>query len=95
MFDHFQAMVRTICMKLVQTPEVSGRKDTIGGSTYTLDVWDEHPHCDEALSLLREFRERVSALRQRVEVYNAEHGVPDDFKRVVVYMGQSVLDDER
>ena len=62
-FDHFQAVVATICQKL----DTKGRKptteDEVGGSTYTLEIWPGHPLESEARSQLRRFREGTSELR--------------------------------
>jgi hypothetical protein len=63
----------------------------VGGSTYTLEVWEGHPLQDEAMGELRAFRERVSALRTRIVAHNERTTVPDERIRVVVYGGQCVI----
>ncbi len=52
-YDHFHAVVRTICNRLEPGVCDSRFKDSIGGSTYTLDVGPGHPHEQEVLSLAR------------------------------------------
>ncbi len=93
-FDHYKAMVNTITTRL--TREFASRKERerVGGATYTLDVWKGHPLADEAMSTLARLRAELSAQRARVEEYNAEHGVPEDHTRVVLYVGQCLIGDE-
>jgi hypothetical protein len=91
--DHFQAMVQAISQRLG-----GGRAepaDEVGGSTYTFDVWPGHPLEDEVRACLARFREHHGELRQRVEQYNAEHGLPGSYREVVVYAGQCVRERER
>ena len=91
-FDHFNAMVTALCVKLRQLQLKTLPSDVVGGSTYSFDVPEGHPHEDEVLALLRETREQVSALRQKVSEYNDEHGRGDDAPRkVTFYFGQSVI----
>jgi hypothetical protein len=71
-FDHYHALVQTICRKLNQDPRAS-RSDTTGGSTYTFDVWAGHPYEERALAILRRFREEQSELRGLIQQHNDEH----------------------
>lgn len=89
-FDHFQAVVATICKKLRDSAESALPSDEVGGSTYTFEVWPGHPLEAEARGQLRSMRERLSDLRRRVAEHNAEHAMPEKRSRVVVYGGQSV-----
>jgi len=89
-FDHFQAMINVIAKR---AEGVAGH-DLIGGSTFHFDIHDLHPHEDEVLSLLKEIRTRVSALRKRVDEHNREHAPADKRPyRVVFYLGQNVIAD--
>lgn len=89
-FDHYQAVVQTICARLRDDgPPVS--KAETGGSTYTFDVTREHPLADEVYGMLARFRESASELRARVEAHNREHGLAASHDRVVVYGGQTVI----
>jgi hypothetical protein len=63
----------------------------VGGSTFTLDVWDGHPHADEAYGVLTRFRALHLELFERIERHNAEHGRPRDYEQVVIYFGQHVV----
>lgn len=87
-FDHFQAMVQTICSKLQKDSDGTSADDTVGGSTYTLDIWKGHPLEQEARGSLKRFRQQLSDLRQRIKRYNSECGYPETIDRIVIYGGQ-------
>lgn len=86
--DHFQAMSAALCSKLATAGQASDPGDTVGGSTWSLDVWDGHPLREEVLSTLRRVREEVESLRTRVDEHNAQQKPDDTSERVVVYVGQ-------
>jgi hypothetical protein len=91
-FDHYHALVSTLCCRLSPDPLLAQLpSESIGGSTYTFDVWPGHPLYEEVLATLRRARRAQSELRKRVEAHNALHGVPDSFSQVVTYAGQSVV----
>lgn len=89
-FDHFQALVKTIAQRVSGAAE--GREEQIGGSTYSFDVWPGHPHEGEALAQLKEFRQRTSNLRERIRAHNQTHVHPPRFSSVTLYAGQAVID---
>lgn len=91
-FDHFQALVRTICQKLGVQGEPEG--DRVGGSTYTFSVWPGHPHEAEVLETLARFRTAQSALRAQVDRHNDAVGIPPEHVQVVTYAGQSLIHQE-
>ncbi len=91
LFDHYQAMVHAFANKLGQGHNRSLPQDVIGGSTWSFDVWDEHPHKDEVYGLLRTMRAQVSELRGRVTAYNQIHRQPGrPFDKITFYVGQNV-----
>ncbi|HEX4337672.1 MAG TPA: hypothetical protein VH062_17280 [Polyangiaceae bacterium] len=92
-FDHFQALVTTVLAKL-RMDSGATPADLIGGSTYTLEVWEGHPFEEEALGELRGFRARLSKLREKIAEYNTRTTVPDARTRVVIYGGQCVINYE-
>ena len=92
-FDHFQALVKTICCKLRLDSSASVR-DLVGGSTYTFVVWSGHPLEDEVTSELGLYRKRASELRRRVDEHNREQGIPARHRKVISYAGQCVIDEE-
>jgi hypothetical protein len=91
-YDHFHALVRTICSKLARGPSAS-EQDRAGGSTYSFTVWPGHPHHDEVLATLERFRAEQSALRAKVDAYNAHSGVPERHRTLVTYAGQHLLEE--
>jgi hypothetical protein len=90
-YDHFHAVVRTVCNRLEASSNDGRFKDSIGGSTYTFDVGPGHPFEQEVLALLGDFRKRCSDLRQRVSSHNRRHGFCKTGENVVFYIGQSVI----
>ena len=94
LFDHYQAVVRTLCTRLQATGDATRHSET-GGSTYSFTVWPGHPLEDEVRGLLREYRERHTELRERLEAYNLEQAVPEQHQRVTAYGGLCILDEER
>lgn len=91
MFDHYQAVVTAMCTKLRRGAGTAAN-DRIGGSTFTLSVWEGHPHYDEVMGQLAAMRSEAIALRERVTTYNQEHPPPEDAVRVISYMGQTLLE---
>jgi hypothetical protein len=91
-FDHFQALVTTLTMKLRLREAGTVPEEWVGGSTYSFDVSREHPLFGEVTGFLSATRERAVSLRARVfEVNQARPVAPSDLLRVVVYVGQSIL----
>lgn len=90
-YDHVQAVVRTITQKLAGALRADAT-DTIGGSTYTFEVWAGHPLQHEVLGTLARFRREYDELRARVRAFNDVHASPAVSQRVVVYHGQSVTE---
>jgi hypothetical protein len=93
LFDHFQAVVKTIVARLRRGTDAAGDAES-GGSTYTFSIWRGHPFESEVRGLLQEFRARHSRLREQIQAYNDAHESPRVFERVTVYGGSSVLADE-
>jgi hypothetical protein len=90
-FDHFQAMVKTIVCRLREDRAAPNLTDRVGGSTYTLDVWPGHPLEEEAVATLARLRATLGELRKRVEAFNAEHPTPERYTQVVLYAGQCLI----
>jgi len=95
--DHYQAMVTAICTKLRKGLTRAQEAEVIGGSTYSYEVWDQHPLKQEALGFLQSTRQRAQDLRRRIEAYNQSHPADEESKqRVFTYVGQTVIaPDER
>jgi hypothetical protein len=88
--DHYQALVSAVSSKLRGGSQASELGDTVGGSTWSLDVWPGHPLEAEAKSTLRRLRDDVEGLRQRVDAHNQSVGHAQPTEQVVVYLGQYV-----
>ncbi|HEX6276485.1 MAG TPA: hypothetical protein VFZ53_25765 [Polyangiaceae bacterium] len=93
-FDHFKAMVTTILGRLRANDMTAVLADRTGGSTYTIDVWDEHPLADEVYGTLANIRTSLSDLRARVDEYNRGREIPESHERVVIYAGQCVIHED-
>lgn len=93
-FDHFQAMVKTICCRLRDDRPVTNAGDTVGGSTYTLDIWHGHPLEEEACTTLSRLRATLVDLRQRVEAVNGSQGIPEQHNQLILYVGQCMIDQD-
>jgi hypothetical protein len=92
-FDHYQAMVTAICSKLRRGAQSSTRGEWIGGSTYSFEIWANHPLRDEVLGFLQATRDRAANLRARVDTFNREARPAQEARmRVVAYVGQTVVD---
>ncbi|HET9953843.1 MAG TPA: hypothetical protein VFQ61_05050 [Polyangiaceae bacterium] len=90
-FDHFKALVNTITCRLSIHRSSPNLADRVGGSTYTLDVWPGHPHEQEALGTLRDLRQKLGELRDKVEGFNAHNPVPESYTQVLLYAGQCLI----
>jgi hypothetical protein len=91
--DHFTALVRTVVRKL-GTEQRATADDEVGGSTYHFVLWRGHPLQEEVLGELRRFRERMSALRSRVDAHNETKPDPDHPLKVTAYYGQLIQEDD-
>ncbi len=85
MFDHFQAVVRTLCARL----RGEGSSASTGGSTYSFDVWPGHPLEAQVKNTLRRLRAELGELWERVEAHNRTGTLPAEYEQITVYAGQS------
>jgi hypothetical protein len=95
-FDHFQALVKTVTSKLRRDPPGDASPELVGGSTYTFVVWPGHPYFDAVSGELADYRRRRSELRASVDAFNASAGIPPRHQKFVSYAGQCVIvEDDR
>ena len=87
-------MVTTVVGRLHRNSTVPTPADRTGGSTYTVSVWPGHPLAEEVYGTLGRLRAELGDLRQRVAKVNREQGLPDAHTRVVIYVGQSAIQEE-
>ncbi len=92
-FDHFKAQVTTIISRLRDEPTSPQLADRTGGSTYTLSVWPGHPMAEEVYGTLQRFRAELSSMRDRAARINETITEPEAYDRVVVYVGQRVVNE--
>ena len=94
-FDHFQAMVTALCVKLRQGATSSGHSDRIGGTTLSFDVWDGHPYEERVYGLLQQVRDDLIPLWDEVAEYNADKRArAERGSKVTFYFGQTVQSGE-
>ncbi len=93
-FDHYQAMVKTILCRLREERVAPSLADRIGGSTYTVDVWPGHPFEERAYDALSRLRASMIELRQQIEAFNDEHERPEEYTQVLLYLGQCLIPQE-
>jgi hypothetical protein len=94
-FDHLQAVVQTIGQRLQRARGTDSRDaDSIGGSTYSFDLWPGHPLESEIKGQLAALRVRLGELRQRLDAHNESAGLPARYQQVVTYVGQCILERE-
>ncbi len=91
-FDHYKALVGTVLSRLSR--ERTALQDRVGGSTYTIDVWDGHPLADETYAALGRIRASLTELRERVQTVSASMEPPSVLSRVVIYAGQCLFEEE-
>lgn len=91
--DHFQAMMGAISRKLALGPTPADQQEVIGGSTWSLDVWQGHPLEAEAKGTLARIRGELESLRQRIDAIESHGSPPPAIERVIVYVGQNVQSD--
>jgi hypothetical protein len=90
-YDHFHALVRTLCARLDPDTAREGRREHIGGATYSLDIAANHPLRERVLGTLERLRGELSELRRQVNEHNRDAPPGPDRERVVIYAGQCVL----
>jgi hypothetical protein len=96
-FDHVQAVVQTIGQRLQRarnTDASAPDADSVGGSTYSFDLWPGHPLEAEVKGQLSALRVGLGELRLRVAAHNQAAGLPGQYQQVVTYVGQCLLDRE-
>ncbi len=93
-FDHFQAMVKTICCRLREDRPGAERDDVVGGSTFSFDVWEGHRFEQEVRTTLKRLREELTDLRRRVESENQAEVPPARTQQVILYVGQCMIEQE-
>ncbi len=91
--DHHQTVLNAIASKIASTARTSDRRDEVGGTTLSFDLWPGHPYEEEVRKLLANTRASVIPLWEKVTEYNAEQRTDSSYQ-VHYYCGQYLLQDE-
>jgi hypothetical protein len=94
LYDHYQAVVTAMVVKLRTGQRRAEIADKLGGSTFVFEIWRGHAMADEVLGYLSDVRKKGVELRERLRAHNAEQRTPDDASamKVVAYVGQTVIE---
>ena len=90
LFDHYQSVVTAVCTKLQNGTTRAHPDDRLGGSTFSFDVWDDHPYAPRVYALLAQKRAEIISLWDEVHAYNDAHERPEGAEKVTFYLGQSI-----
>jgi hypothetical protein len=89
--DHFQMVTSAICAKLANRQTRALPDDEIGGSSYSFNVWPNHPFESRVRGLLRRTRTEVSELWDEVSRHNQGHELAQlELTKVNFYFGQGL-----
>ena len=95
LLDHYQSVIKSLCIKLRGGNDRARDRDLTGGSTYSFDFWPGHPLEAEFTGLLKEFRKRLSDLRSRKEDLRLQCPDEAEQSRLIFYFGQAIIEDEQ
>lgn len=93
-FDHYQALVTTLIQKskLIAEQQRTGRADTtIGGSTYTFELWDGHPEAATIRGLLDRARDMAADARALASTNGEPPSDATNVERLTFYVGQNLI----
>lgn len=98
-YDHINAFTTALSHRLMRlrdealgpdprAPRWFSEAKEVGTSTYSFDIWADHPLRGEVTGLLDALRTTSTELRERVQAHNAKVGVPRrGLRRLMVYFG--------
>lgn len=87
-YDHLHAVFKTVTERL--------KADTTthlhaSGSTYSFDIWENHPANTQLFNLVNDFRKKTSELWDDLVRHNREHIDGDDPHQLTLYFGEICL----
>lgn len=91
--DHHRTVLNAIAAKITSGNRVSARRDEVGGTTLTFDLWPGHPREKEVRALLAKIRAEVIPVWEDVTEYNEEHQGEDAYQ-VHFYLGQYLVTED-
>jgi hypothetical protein len=96
--DHHRTVLNAIAAKITSGSRVSAKRDEVGGTTLTFDLWPGHPKEEEVRRLLATTRATVLPLWDEVTAYNDENPSslqgPNTYQ-VHYYCGQYVVTEDQ
>jgi hypothetical protein len=94
--DHHRTVLNAIASKIASGSRRSEKRDEVGGTTLSFDLWPGHPHEAEVRALLATTRASVISLWDKVTAYNQLNAREDTYP-VHFYCGQYIVgsDEER
>lgn len=94
LLDHYQSVIKALCIKLRGGNDRARDRDLTGGSTYSFNFWPGHPLESEITGLLKEFRDKLSDLRAREEDLNVDCPDALEQSQLIFYFGQAIVEEE-
>lgn len=94
--DHHRTVLNAIAAKIQSGARTSAKRDEVGGTTLSFDVWPGHPFEAEVRKLLEETRSAVIPLWDRVTEYNEQNQATSRNRtyQVHFYVGQYLVEEE-
>ena len=94
LFDHYQAVVTAIAHKVRNGQTRALPQDKLGGSTYSFDLWQDHPYAPQVYGLLAQTRQQLSTLWDQVHAHNQAHERGPGAAKLTFYFGQNIQMDD-
>jgi hypothetical protein len=91
--DHHRTVLNALAAKIASGNLTSEKRDEVGGTTLSFDLWPGHPHEAEVRKLLASTRANVIPTWERLIEYNRSHPAKESYQ-VHFYCGQYVIEEE-
>lgn len=94
--DHHRTVLNAIAAKIASGHRTSTKRDEVGGTTLSFDLWPGHPLEAEVRNLLASTRSTVIPLWERVMMHNeSNQHQGEGAYQVHFYCGQYLLEEEK
>jgi len=91
--DHHRTVLNALAAKIASGNLTSEKRDEVGGTTLSFDLWPGHPHEAEVRKLLATTRASVIPTWERLTEYNRSNPGKETYQ-VHFYCGQYVIEEE-
>jgi hypothetical protein len=91
--DHHRTVLNALAAKITSGNRTSAKRDEVGGTTLSFDLWPGHPHEAEVRALLAATRASTIPVWDKVIEHNKAHKGAGTYQ-VHFYCGQYVLEEE-